>query len=158
MNNIYNNLVGLSRNKIFYKTFFLNDCFSTRLKLIFIHLAFLLINLKKKDKKISQKLFDHTFIQIERNLREIGYGDISINKEMKKNINYFYDILLKCEKFSLLPLENKKFFFIKYFDELDRKNERLLTLFVNYFNKFHIFSLQLSLNSIIKGNINFIYK
>ena len=158
MDNIYNNLVKLSRNKIFYKNFSLNDCFSTRLKLIFIHLAFLLINLKKKDKKISQELFDHTFVQIERNLREIGFGDTSINKEMKKNINYFYHILLECEKFSLLSLKNKKIFFIKYFDELDGKNDHLIALFVNYFDKFHIFSLQLSLNSIIKGNINFIYK
>ena len=28
-------------------------------------------------------------------IREIGYGDVSINKNMKKYVNYFYDILSK---------------------------------------------------------------
>ena len=40
-----------------------------------------------------QKIHDHIFKQIELSIREIGYGDVSINKKMKDYVNLFYLIL-----------------------------------------------------------------
>ena len=35
--------------------------------------------------------------QIELSIREIGYGDVSINKKMKEYVNLFYSIIEKIE-------------------------------------------------------------
>ena len=51
-------------------------------------------------KAFYQKIFDLIFIQIELNMREIGYGDIVIiYKNMKSLVKIFYNILLNCENF-----------------------------------------------------------
>ena len=46
-----------------------------------------------------QKLFDLIFNNIESNMREIGYGDTVINKNMRFLTKTFYNVLLNCEKY-----------------------------------------------------------
>ena len=102
---LYNKIVSLSRQKFLYKEFHIRDTFFARINLIFFHISFILAKLKSNDnfhKDLSQSIFDYMFIQIENNMREVGYGDVSVNKNMKKLINSFYNILIKCEKFSIL--------------------------------------------------------
>ena len=96
--NFYNNLVILTRNKLLYKDFNDQDTFSDRLIIFLFHFAFFLNVFKSlSQKKILQEVFDHIFHQIEISIREIGYGDVSINKNMKKYVNYFYDIVLNID-------------------------------------------------------------
>ena len=38
---------------------------------------------KKKGEKFNQKEYDSLFHNIENNLRELGFGDVSVNKKMK---------------------------------------------------------------------------
>ena len=64
---LYNKIIYLSRNKMFYTKFNLTDSFQNRINLIFLHLSFLLnkINYKSKSKKhkeFEQKVFDLTLI------------------------------------------------------------------------------------------------
>ena len=49
--------------------------------------------LYKKNEKTLQKLYDFNFRQLELSIREIGYGDQSINKKMKDYINVFHSII-----------------------------------------------------------------
>ena len=86
----YNKIVALTRKYYFYNNFKLLDSFSNRIYLIFFHLSFILIFLKKKgiNKDISQNIFDFFFKQIEINLRELGFGDIAVNKTMIKMLSY----------------------------------------------------------------------
>ena len=44
---LYNNIVLLSRNKLFYTNFGLADTFQNRIVLIFIHLSFIFIKVKE---------------------------------------------------------------------------------------------------------------
>ena len=44
-----------------------------------------------------QNLYDYVFKQLEISIREIGYGDASINKKMKNYINLFYSIINQIE-------------------------------------------------------------
>ena len=53
---------------------------------------------KKKGKKFDQKIYDNFFNNIEYNLRELGFGDVSVNKKMKEFNKIMYDILLKIKK------------------------------------------------------------
>ena len=68
--------------------------FQIELIFLLIHLSFFLkfINPMNSKKKM-QEIHDFIFKQIEISIREIGYGDVSINKNMKKYVNYFYDII-----------------------------------------------------------------
>ena len=88
--NIYNNLIKLTRNKSLYENININETFSMRLIIFLMHFAFFLKIFKNNcSKKTMQEIYDFIFRQIETSIREIGYGDVSINKKMKDYINIF---------------------------------------------------------------------
>ena len=67
------------------------------------HLGFFLRNFKNQvDKKYLQEFYDYTFRQIELDVREIGYGDASINKKMKTYVNILYSIINKINNWHKL--------------------------------------------------------
>jgi cytochrome b pre-mRNA-processing protein 3 len=91
---IYNNLINFTRNKDLYKNLGRDDNFSDRLTLFLLHFSFFLKNFKNKDNKIVlQEIYDFNFRQLELSIREIGYGDQSINKKMKDYINLFHSMV-----------------------------------------------------------------
>ena len=118
---IYNNLIKLTTNKNLYKGYHEKDTFSDRLVLFLLHFAFFLkVYKKKENKKVLQEIYDFNFRQLELSLREIGYGDQSINKKMKDYINFFHDILSE----------------VHYWDELDinQRTKKLLLFLSKYGN------------------------
>ena len=91
---IYNNLINYTRNKDLYKYLNREDNFSDRLILFLLHFSFFLKNFKNEDnKKVLQEIYDFNFRQLELSIREIGYGDQSINKKMKDYINLFHSMV-----------------------------------------------------------------
>ena len=80
----------LTTNKLLYRDLVnYQDTFSDRLSLFLFHFAFTLKEFKDdKNEKVLQKLYDFNFRQLELSIREIGYGDQSINK-MKDYMIYF---------------------------------------------------------------------
>ena len=89
--NLYNNLIKLSTNKELYKNFKKQDTFSERLTFFLLHFAFFLKNFKNQSNSLLlQEIYDYVFRQLELSIREIGYGDQSINKKMKNYINLFH--------------------------------------------------------------------
>ncbi len=98
---IYQNIVEISRSKFFYINLKLKDNFETRFDLIIFH-AFIIFfyykNLKQGKSSISQELFDFMFSDFENNLREMGFGDIAVNKKMKVFITAFYGRLAQYSK------------------------------------------------------------
>ena len=160
---LYNNILLLSRNKLFYTKFNLADTFQNRIHLIFIHVSFLFIKIEHNSKKETykayyQKIFDLIFNKIELNMREIGHGDVAVNKNMKSLIKIFYNILLNCENFKAKSIKEKINFFSKYLDlNEDQKNPNNMLL-IYYFNKYQAFCFDLSSNSVLKGDLNFNYK
>ena len=119
--NIYNTLINYSRNKDLYLSLTRPETFSDRLIFFLLHFAFYLKNFKNdQNKGILQDIYDFNFRQLELSIREIGYGDQSINKKMKDYINLFHSIISE----------------IHFWDEL-KKVEKIqkLTLFLPDFNK-----------------------
>ena len=156
---LYNKIVFLTRESFFYKDFKLTDSFSNRIYLIFFHLSFILIVLKNKEneKNNQQDIFDFFFKQIELNCRELGYGDVVVNKKMKSLIKLFYEILMKCENWKQLQIDKKNNLLLNFFSD-NCGNKILTNKLANYFDKFVLFIEDISLNSITKGVINFVYK
>ena len=101
VNKIYQNIVEISRSKFFYLNLRLKDNFETRFDLIVFH-AFIIFfyykNLKQEKSSISQELFDFMFGDFENNLREMGFGDIAVNKKMKVFITAFYGRIAQYSK------------------------------------------------------------
>ena len=160
---LYNNVLSLSRNKLLYTMFNLADTFQNRVYLIFMHISFLFIKIKQANQEeiykiFYQKMFDLIFNKIELNMREIGYGDIIINKNMKFLVKVFYNILLNCENFNKKSLNHKEIFFFKYLEHNNMGKKANNVHLVDYFDKYQTFCLDLSLDSVLKGDLNFKYK
>ena len=156
---LYNKIVLLTRENFFYKDFKLSDSFSNRIYLIFFHLSFILIVLRNKesDKNDQQAIFDFFFKQIELNCRELGYGDMTVNKKMKVLIKLFYEILIQCNDWKQLQIDNKNNLLLSFFSN-NYNNRILINKLTNYFDKFAFFIEDISLNSMRKGIFNFVYK
>ena len=162
-NILYNNILLLSRNKIFYTKLNLTDTFQNRIYLIFIHISLILIKTKTdmKDNECKifyQKLFDLLFNKIELNMREIGYGDASVNKNMKWLIKSFYNVLIYCENYKDENQESKNVFFTKYLKS--NKDQKMANngLLIKYFNQYQAFCFDLTSDKVLKGELNFNYK
>ena len=156
-NNLYNILLTLSRNIFFYKDVKLKDSFETRIYLMFMHFSIILIIYKRNNIKFNQKDYDFLFNNIENNLRELGFGDVTVNKKMKEFNKILYDILLKLD----LNSENKDGFSInhdlvtKYFKELNDINNAKFTQFATYFTTFFNFCFEQPLDSMIESSDKF---
>jgi cytochrome b pre-mRNA-processing protein 3 len=147
--NIYNNLVKLTRNKALYKNFSTQDTFSDRLIFFLFHFGFFLKVFKKNtEKKILQDIYDYNFKQLELSIREIGYGDVSINKKMKTYLNTFYSILDKIDNWEMLSSVNKGAI-ISSFLNINADTSNL----TNYFDKYLLSLSNNTLNSFTKGVI-----
>ena len=160
---LYNNILLFSRNKLFYTKFDLIDTFQNRIHLIFIHISFIFIKIKQNNKnqiykKLYQKLFDLTFNKIELNMREIGFGDTTINKNMKFLVKTFYSILFNCEKYKEMRTNDKNEFFNKYLELNNIKNNTINKDIIEYFDKYEAFCFDLKTDSVLKGKLKFNYK
>ena len=160
---LYNNILELSRNKLLFTKFNLADTFQNRIHLIFIHISFLFVKKKQHNHKelykaFYQKIFDLIFKNIELNMREIGYGDIVTNKNMKFLVKTFYNILLNCENLNWRSLNLKKMFFFKYLEHNNMEKKADNVPLIEYFDRYQAFCLDLSLDSVLKGDLNFRYK
>ena len=145
--NIYNNLVKLTRNKELYKGFKIQDTFSDRLIFFLLHFAFFLkIYKENNNKKVLQAIYDQTFRQVEFSIREIGYGDQSINKKMKDYLNLFYGMIDKIHDWDNLTLESRALLLEKFLD--NATNTDYLAI---YFEKYRLNLTNNTLNSYIKG-------
>ena len=155
---LYNSLLNLSRNIFFYDQIFLKDTFETRIYLMFIHFSIILKIFKKKKIKFDQKSYDSLFHNIENNLREMGFGDVSVNKKMKDLNKLLYDILLKIEKDDSNKFRINEKLIFKYFKEFNDNNSEKYREFDDYFNKFHTFCFELPVSNMVREIINFKYK
>ena len=145
--NIYNNLVKLTRNKDLYKGFKNQDTFSDRLIFFLLHFAFFLkVYKENNDKKLLQEIYDFIFRQVELSIREIGYGDQSINKKMKDYLNLFYGMIDQIHSWDELDIESRNSILVNFLD-----NSSNIEYLVKYFEKYRLNLKNNTLNSYIKG-------
>jgi cytochrome b pre-mRNA-processing protein 3 len=146
--NFYNNLIKLTTNKSLYKDLMNEvDTFSDRLSLFLFHFAFILKEFKNaKNEKILQELYDFNFRQLELSIREIGYGDQSINKKMKDYINVFHGLISEIHFWEKISLVKKKECLSKFLS-----NYKNIDNLVSYFDDFSLKLKKYDLNSYLKS-------
>ena len=147
---IYNNLINYTRNKDLYKNLNRQDDFSDRLTVFLLHFSFFLKNFKKdQNKDILQQIYDFNFRQLELSIREIGYGDQSINKKMKDYINLFHSMVSEIHFWDNLSNQDKLKKISFFFSDFQNKDYLL-----NYFNDFNLNLSKKTLNSYLKSVSN----
>jgi len=145
--NIYNNLVNLTRNKNLYKNFSTQDTFSDRLIFFMFHFAFFLKVFKKDNgKKILQEIYDQIFKYLELSVREMGYGDATINKKMKNYLNTFHSILEQINSWESKSNSDKSKVLAAFLD-IDKNTSNL----IEYFDSYIVDLSNNTLNFYIKG-------
>lgn len=90
---LYAALVGQARRSEFYSALGVADTVDGRFDMIVLHAALLLRRLTaegRRSARLAQALFDLMFADMDRNLREMGVGDMGVGKRIKQMAKAFY--------------------------------------------------------------------
>ncbi len=89
----YRRVVEQARQPVFFTAFGVPDTLDGRFELICLH-AFLYLHRLKSERPrsaaLSQAFFDAMFADMDRGLREMGTGDLSVGRQVKRMAQGFY--------------------------------------------------------------------
>ena len=147
--NIYNNLIKLTRNKKLYNHN-KQDTFYDRMIIFFFHLGFLLKVYKNIETKDNlQKFFDYCVRQVELSIREIGYGDATINKKMKEYVNLLFSVIDNIDNWEMMNNSDRKAIFSTFVQDVLNTDD-----YVNYFDKYRNFLTKNTFKNLSKDIIS----
>ena len=125
------------------------DTFYERMIIFFFHLGFLLKNYKDIETKDNlQNFFDFCVRQIELSIREIGYGDATINKKMKEYVNLLFSIIDKIDNWEKIDKIQKHKILKLYVEEMPNIGN-----FLDYFEKYRKYLSKNTFNNLTKDII-----
>lgn len=90
---LYGAIVAQSRREAFYTDFGVPDTLEGRFEMVLLHTILLCHRLKdggEGERVLSQEVFDRFASDMDSTLREMGVGDVSVPKKMKKIAGAFY--------------------------------------------------------------------
>jgi cytochrome b pre-mRNA-processing protein 3 len=89
---LYGQIVAQARDMSFYRHFGVADTVNGRFDLITLHMFIVLRRLKNFDEGggLSQDLFDVMFADMDKNMREMGIGDLRVGKKVRALAVAFY--------------------------------------------------------------------
>ncbi|WP_127142714.1 ubiquinol-cytochrome C chaperone family protein [Pelagibacterium montanilacus] len=93
---VYSAIVAQSRLPVFYEAWGVPDTVTGRFDMISLHTAMVFRRLRSPDTRtrdFAQGLFDVFFKDMDRALREMGVGDLSVGKKIEKMGSLFYGTL-----------------------------------------------------------------
>lgn len=90
LHRLYNTVTKLSRSPVFYTRFAVPDTTDGRFDLLCLMLSLFLFRIQQINPELAQALFDLTFKDMDRGLREAGVGDLGVPKHMKRMLQGFY--------------------------------------------------------------------
>jgi hypothetical protein len=117
----------------------------------------LIIFKERKQEEFPQYIFDNIFQNIEYHIRELGYGDVAVNKKMKTLLRVFYDILFKVKSDNKKKKMLNKIVLANYLEPQCKKKKQLIDDLANYFEEFYYFCFELKNKNMLKGQIKFKY-
>ncbi len=94
---LYTAIVEQARRPEFYLDLGAPDTVDGRFDMIILHAVLIMRRLKSEDQAahdLSQAVFDLMFADMDRNLREMGVGDLAVGKRVKKMAQAFYGRLV----------------------------------------------------------------
>jgi cytochrome b pre-mRNA-processing protein 3 len=86
----YEAIVAAARHPAFYAEWAVPDTLDGRFDMISLHAFLVLDRLKGTEQSFRQELVDELFADMDRSLREMGVGDLSVGKKVRKMAEVFY--------------------------------------------------------------------
>lgn len=96
--NAYEAIVAAARHPVFYAEWGVPDTVDGRFDMITLHAFLVLDRLKGTADRFRQELVDELFRDMDRSLREMGVGDISVGKKVRKMAEVFYGRLAAYDR------------------------------------------------------------
>lgn len=93
---VYRAIVAQSRQPVFYAEWGVPDTVTGRFDVLCLHMGLIFRRLSgagKPASEFSQALFDLFFKDMDRNLREMGAGDLAVPKKIRNMGNLFYGLM-----------------------------------------------------------------
>ena len=155
---LYFKIVRQARLPVFYENLGIPDTASGRFDLIALHAFIVMKRLKGTGTdggNLSQALFDYMFVDLDKNLREMGVGDLAVGKKIKKLAAAYYgrvkayDVALQNTDVSLEAALKRNI----YLDS--NPSSQQLSAMVNYVRDLSETSNSWSLEQIIKVSFDF---
>lgn len=90
---IYAEIVAQSRQPVFYTEYCVPDTVEGRFEMIVLHTFVFLHRMKREaeaTRRFGQSVFDAMFMDMDRSLREMGVGDLTVPKKVRKMAEAFY--------------------------------------------------------------------
>ncbi len=90
---LYGESVAASRQRVFYETFRVPDTLDGRFDMLLLHAALLVRRLNREGREgqaLAQEYFDRMFTEMDRTVREIGVGDLSVRRHVRAMMRAFY--------------------------------------------------------------------
>jgi cytochrome b pre-mRNA-processing protein 3 len=96
----YRQVVEQAREPVFFTEYGVPDTLDGRFELICLH-AFLYLHRLKAERpqssRLCQSFFDRMFADFDCSMREVGVGDLSVGKHVKRMVRAFYGRILAYE-------------------------------------------------------------
>ena len=104
---------------------------------------------KNNKKELLQDIYDEIFKYLELTIREIGYGDVAINKKMKNYLNIFHLILERISNWEN-ESDSSKSKILSNFLDIEKKTYNLIIYFDNYINNLSNNTLNFYIKGVVK--------
>lgn len=156
---IYLQAVKQARNKYFYENLGIPDTVDGRFDMIILHLLLVIRKLRKRPEEtlfLSQGLVDYMFDDMDRNLREMGVGDLSVGKQVKKMAKAFYGRAEYWEDALKNSTESLKNALMDTIYRSSTPDIEQLDTFTNYIISNDKFIKNQQISSILTGNVEFL--
>ena len=98
---LYGAIVAQARQPVFFADWGVPDTVFGRFETVSLHVFLVLRRLKDgaaAETALAQRLFDQFFGDVDRSLRELGVGDLSVGKKVKSFAKGFYGRIVAYEK------------------------------------------------------------
>ncbi len=153
---VYHSAVVRAREPLFYNSFGVSDSLDGRFDMISIHVFLILHRLKggsRAARRLSQDIFDIMFSDMDRSLREIGVGDLSVGRKVKAMAKALNGRIANYDK-GLHQQASLEEALIRNLYRGQQPSDRILFLMAQYVRDVSIFLSQQDENDILKGHIN----
>lgn len=154
---LYEAIVKQARQPRFYKDMTVPDDVDGRFDLILLH-AFLVhhrIKDEPKAKQLGQALFDYTFKEMDKALREIGIGDLSVPRHMKHMMKSYKGRIMNYDQAAGDDKALAEAVRRNLYRKLPSVPDELVTLIVGYINDNIAHLAGQDYTMIEKGHISF---
>ncbi len=98
---LYGAIVERARHPVFFADWGVPDTVFGRFEMVALHVFLVLRRLKAgsaREEALAQRLFDVFFADVDRSLRELGVGDLSVPKKVKGLAKGFYGRIVAYDK------------------------------------------------------------